>query len=143
MRPSAVSRLKASMTVVRESPRSRASVRVAGSRSPAAKPPFKISSRSTAQSCVARGWCAFGSIRMDSSSEPPARLTISKWYQQLFKVDLFRHPLGGHDGAMRIAKIATFCDAFVGFVRVTAADGAEGWGQVSPYHADLSVRVLH
>jgi len=31
----------------------------------------------------------------------------------------------------------------VAFVRVTAADGAEGWGQVAPYNADITVTVLH
>jgi len=45
--------------------------------------------------------------------------------------------------AMLIQKIETFCDPFVGFVRVTAEGGAQGWGQVSPYHADLTVQVLH
>lgn len=44
---------------------------------------------------------------------------------------------------MRIQSIETFCDAFVGFVRVTAEDGSQGWGQVSPYHADISCLVLH
>lgn len=44
---------------------------------------------------------------------------------------------------MKIRKIETFCDAFVGFVRVTAEDGLQGWGQVSPYNADISCTVLH
>lgn len=44
---------------------------------------------------------------------------------------------------MRIRKLETFCDAFVGFVRVTADDGSQGWGQVSPYHADITATVLH
>ena len=44
---------------------------------------------------------------------------------------------------MRIKKIETFCDPFVGFVRVTAEDGAQGWGQVSTYHADISCLILH
>lgn len=44
---------------------------------------------------------------------------------------------------MKIKKIETFCDPFVGFVRVTADDGAQGWGQVSPYHADITATVLH
>jgi L-alanine-DL-glutamate epimerase-like enolase superfamily enzyme len=42
-----------------------------------------------------------------------------------------------------IVAVETFCDAFVGLVRVRADDGAEGWGQVAPYHADLTVQVLH
>jgi L-alanine-DL-glutamate epimerase-like enolase superfamily enzyme len=44
---------------------------------------------------------------------------------------------------MKIQRIETFCNAFVGFVRITADDGAQGWGQVSTYHADISALVLH
>ncbi|MFO1395472.1 MAG: mandelate racemase/muconate lactonizing enzyme family protein [Burkholderiales bacterium] len=44
---------------------------------------------------------------------------------------------------MKIARIETFCNEFVGFVRVTADDGAQGWGQVSPYHADITCTILH
>jgi L-alanine-DL-glutamate epimerase-like enolase superfamily enzyme len=44
---------------------------------------------------------------------------------------------------MKIAKIETFTDEFVGFVRVTAEDGAQGWGQVSAYHADIVCTILH
>jgi L-alanine-DL-glutamate epimerase-like enolase superfamily enzyme len=44
---------------------------------------------------------------------------------------------------MKIRKIETFCNEFVGFVRVTAEDGVQGWGQVSPYHADISCLILH
>ena len=43
----------------------------------------------------------------------------------------------------RIVSIETFCNQFVGLVRVTAGDGAQGWGQVAPYHADLTCQVLH
>lgn len=44
---------------------------------------------------------------------------------------------------MNIQKIETFCNEFVGFVRVTTDDGATGWGQVSTYHADITVQILH
>lgn len=44
---------------------------------------------------------------------------------------------------MNIQRIETFCNTFVGFVRVTTEDGAQGWGQVSPYNADITVQVLH
>ncbi len=44
---------------------------------------------------------------------------------------------------MRIASIESFTDAWVGFVRVCTDEGGEGWGQVSPYHADLTCQVLH
>ena len=44
---------------------------------------------------------------------------------------------------MKITSIETFCNEFVGFVRVTAEGGAEGWGQVSPYNADITSQILH
>jgi len=43
----------------------------------------------------------------------------------------------------RITSIETFTNQFVGLVRVTAEDGAHGWGQVAPYHADITCEVLH
>ncbi|MCV2864772.1 mandelate racemase/muconate lactonizing enzyme family protein [Albidovulum sediminicola] len=43
----------------------------------------------------------------------------------------------------RIARIETFHDEFVCFVRVTAEDGAIGWGQTSTYNADITAQVLH
>lgn len=44
---------------------------------------------------------------------------------------------------MKITSIESFSNEFVGFVRVTAEDGATGWGQVSTYHSDITVQVLH
>ncbi len=44
---------------------------------------------------------------------------------------------------MKIKSIETFSNEFVCFVRVTAEDGAQGWGQVAPYCADITARVLH
>ena len=44
---------------------------------------------------------------------------------------------------MKIRAIETFSTREVGLVRVTADDGAQGWGQVSTYHADLSAAILH
>ncbi|WP_374440932.1 mandelate racemase/muconate lactonizing enzyme family protein [Stella sp.] len=44
---------------------------------------------------------------------------------------------------MKIRSIESFCNEFVGFVRVTADDGSQGWGQVSPYNADITMQVLH
>src|SRR5664279_2086349 len=44
---------------------------------------------------------------------------------------------------MKIKRIETYCNQFVGFVRVTADDGAQGWGQVAPYNADITAQVLH
>jgi L-alanine-DL-glutamate epimerase-like enolase superfamily enzyme len=44
---------------------------------------------------------------------------------------------------MKIRSIETFTNNFVGFVRVTAEDGAAGWGQLSPYNSDITALVLH
>jgi L-alanine-DL-glutamate epimerase-like enolase superfamily enzyme len=44
---------------------------------------------------------------------------------------------------MKIKRIETFSTQFVGFVRVTADDGSQGWGQVSTYNSDISSLVLH
>jgi len=44
---------------------------------------------------------------------------------------------------IRITSIETFCNEFVGFVRVTDEIGAQGWGQVSTYHSDITCQVLH
>ncbi|MBU0585322.1 MAG: mandelate racemase/muconate lactonizing enzyme family protein [Alphaproteobacteria bacterium] len=44
---------------------------------------------------------------------------------------------------IRIARLETFHDEFVCFVRVTAEDGAFGWGQTSTYNADITAQVFH
>ncbi len=44
---------------------------------------------------------------------------------------------------MKIQQIETFATEDVGFVRLTADDGSEGWGQLSTYHSDISALVLH
>lgn len=44
---------------------------------------------------------------------------------------------------MKIAKLETFCNEFVGFVRVTADTGDQGWGQVSTYNADITCEIFH
>jgi L-alanine-DL-glutamate epimerase-like enolase superfamily enzyme len=44
---------------------------------------------------------------------------------------------------MRINRIESFGDEWVAFVRVRTDDGAEGWGQVAPYNADITTEVLH
>lgn len=42
-----------------------------------------------------------------------------------------------------ITSIETFGNEFVAMVRVTAEDGATGWGQAAPYHADITAQILH
>ena len=44
---------------------------------------------------------------------------------------------------MKIQTIETYSKEMIAVVKVIAEDGSEGWGQVSPYQADLSSLVLH
>ncbi len=44
---------------------------------------------------------------------------------------------------MKIKKLETFTNEFVGFVRATSETGAEGWGQVSTYNADITCEIFH
>ena len=44
---------------------------------------------------------------------------------------------------MKIKKLETFSNEFVGFVRATSETGAEGWGQVSTYNADITCEIFH
>ena len=44
---------------------------------------------------------------------------------------------------MKIQTIETYSKETIALVKVIAEDGSEGWGQVSPYQADLSSLVLH
>jgi L-alanine-DL-glutamate epimerase-like enolase superfamily enzyme len=44
---------------------------------------------------------------------------------------------------MKIRTLETFHNQFIGFVRATTDDGREGWGQLSPYNADITVEVFH
>lgn len=44
---------------------------------------------------------------------------------------------------MNISSIETFTNQFVCFVRVTTDTGDQGWGQVAPYHADITAQVVH
>jgi len=48
---------------------------------------------------------------------------------------------GGNDPggcAVRIVKIERFANRYAGFVRVTDAEGRQGWGQVLTYHSDIA-----
>jgi L-alanine-DL-glutamate epimerase-like enolase superfamily enzyme len=44
---------------------------------------------------------------------------------------------------MRITSIETFGTRDVTVVRVGTEDGAWGWGQVAPYHADITAQIVH
>lgn len=44
---------------------------------------------------------------------------------------------------MQIKSLETFSNQYVGFVRVTTDDGAQGWGQVSTYNADITAQIFH
>ena len=43
---------------------------------------------------------------------------------------------------MKIDRIESFANEFVGFVRVTTRDGVQGWGQVSTYHSDITALTI-
>ena len=43
----------------------------------------------------------------------------------------------------RIARLETFTNEFVCFVRVTTNSGAVGWGQCSTYNADITATIFH
>lgn len=44
---------------------------------------------------------------------------------------------------MKITRLETFATPAVAFTRVTAETGAQGWGQLSTYHADITAEVFH
>lgn len=44
---------------------------------------------------------------------------------------------------MNISSVETFTNEFVCFVRVTTDTGEIGWGQVAPYHADITASIVH
>ncbi|MBI1171427.1 mandelate racemase/muconate lactonizing enzyme family protein [bacterium] len=44
---------------------------------------------------------------------------------------------------MKITKLETMGNPFVTFTRVTTEDGAQGWGQLSTYNADITAQVFH
>ncbi len=44
---------------------------------------------------------------------------------------------------MKITSIETFSNEYVAMVRVRTDEGDEGWGQVSPYNADITAEIVH
>src|SRR6516164_9623192 len=44
---------------------------------------------------------------------------------------------------MKIAKLETFNNRYVCFVRLTTETGAQGWGQTSTYNADITALIFH
>lgn len=44
---------------------------------------------------------------------------------------------------MKVKSVETFTRGHVSIVRVRTDDGAEGYGQIAPYNADISATVLH
>jgi len=44
---------------------------------------------------------------------------------------------------MKITRLESYSTQDVGFVRVTCEDGSQGWGQFSPYNADITATVFH
>jgi len=48
-----------------------------------------------------------------------------------------------NDSTITIARLETFADEFVCFVRLTTDSGAVGWGQTSTYNADITATIFH
>jgi len=44
---------------------------------------------------------------------------------------------------VKISSIETFTRGAISVVRLTTDDGAQGYGQIAPFHADISATVLH
>lgn len=44
---------------------------------------------------------------------------------------------------MKIKRLETYAQRQIAFVRVQSDDGAEGWGQISTFNADISAMVFH
>jgi L-alanine-DL-glutamate epimerase-like enolase superfamily enzyme len=44
---------------------------------------------------------------------------------------------------MKIASFETYSNRTISFVRLRTDEGVEGWGQMSPYNADISTAVFH
>jgi L-alanine-DL-glutamate epimerase-like enolase superfamily enzyme len=44
---------------------------------------------------------------------------------------------------VKIISVESFGTEEVALVRVRTDEGAEGWGQVAPYHADITAQILH
>ncbi len=44
---------------------------------------------------------------------------------------------------MKLTRLETFTTPDVGFVRATSETGAQGWGQVSTYQADITCTIFH
>jgi L-alanine-DL-glutamate epimerase-like enolase superfamily enzyme len=56
---------------------------------------------------------------------------------------VYNRSLPQENTRMKLRRIETFSNPFVGFVRVTDESGAIGWGQMSTYHSDITAQVLH
>ena len=44
---------------------------------------------------------------------------------------------------MKIKKIETYTNQYVGFVKVITDDNHFGWGQMSTYNADITTQIFH
>ena len=44
---------------------------------------------------------------------------------------------------MRIKRLESFTNRFIGFLRLTDETGRQGWGQFSTYHSDITAQVFH
>lgn len=70
----------------------------------------------------------------------PARGTGTRYRHQGRLDDV---PLTRLDRGRTIQSIETYVRGAIGLVRLRTADGREGWGQVAPYEAAVTVDILH
>jgi L-alanine-DL-glutamate epimerase-like enolase superfamily enzyme len=82
---------------------------------------------------------AAGAVATPAVAQPPA--SANPAYQHQGRVDTTTHRV--IDRGLAIETIETFVREPLGLVRIRTTDGREGWGQVAPYEAGLTIDVLH
>jgi L-alanine-DL-glutamate epimerase-like enolase superfamily enzyme len=69
-------------------------------------------------------------------AKPSAKLSSSPHWLRRYVCNSWRR-------GVKIKSIETFTYGHLSMVRVCTDDGAEGWGQISPFNADISATVMH
>lgn len=93
-------------------------------------------------SCAALPWAAMAMPGVASTPREAGQASDHGQYHYLGRTSDYRDwsivPPG-----LTIKSIETFRQEPFALVRVTASDGTQGWGQVAPYYAALTVDMLH
>jgi L-alanine-DL-glutamate epimerase-like enolase superfamily enzyme len=69
------------------------------------------------------------------------RPTLATRHLHQGRIDETRHQV--IERGLKIQSIETFVRGAIGLVRMRTADGREGWGQIAPYEAAVTVDILH